>query len=46
MPIGLRLPYARIVACDFEYRAAPGDRSGDVAGRFTAAADDRMGDPA
>ena len=26
MPIGLRLPYARIVACDFEYRAGPGDR--------------------
>ena len=26
MPIGLRLPYARIIACDFEYRAEPGDR--------------------
>ncbi len=26
MLVGLRLPYARIIACDFEYRATPGDR--------------------
>jgi hypothetical protein len=26
MLVGLRLPYARIIACDFEYRAEPGDR--------------------